>query len=253
MKTYLIDLDGTMYSGNTNIDGAREFIEYLQEKGLPYIFLTNNATRTKTQAKEHMLNLGFKNIKEDNFFTSAIATTKFIAKNYSERKCFMIGESGLEEALKWWGFDLVQENPDFVVVGLDRNATYKKYSEALHHLLAGAKFIATNPDRLLANNGTFDIGNGAVIDMLEYASGIEAIKIGKPYQIILDILLEEKNLKKEDLIFIGDNLETDIKLGYDAKIETIMVCSGVHDENDIERLKVYPTKVIKNLRELIKD
>ena len=83
--------------------------------------------------------------------------------------------------------------------------------------------------------------------MLEYASGVEAIKIGKPYQIILDILLEEKNLKKEDLIFVGDNLETDIKLGYDAKIETIMVCSGVHTEKDIERLKVYPTKVIKNL------
>ena len=88
--------------------------------------------------------------------------------------------------------------------------------------------------------------------MLEYASGVEAVKIGKPYQIILDILLDEKNLKKEDLIFIGDNLETDIKLGYDAKIETIMVCSGVHTEKDIEILKVYPTKVIKNLRELIK-
>ena len=159
---------------------------------------------------------------------------------------------GIEEALKEWNFEFIQENPDFVVVGLDRNATYKSYSEALHHILAGAKFIATNPDRLLANNGTFDIGNGAVIDMLEYASGVEAIKIGKPYQIILDILLEEKNLKKEDLIFIGDNLETDIKLGYDAKIETIMVCSGVHTEKDIDRLKVYPTKVIKNLRELIK-
>ena len=88
--------------------------------------------------------------------------------------------------------------------------------------------------------------------MFEYASGIEAVKIGKPYQIILDILLEEKKLKKEDLIFIGDNLETDIKLGYNARIETIMVCSGVHTEKDIDRLKVYPTKVIKNLRELIK-
>ena len=189
MKTYIIDLDGTMYRGNTNIDGAREFIDYLHLKNLPYIFLTNNATRTKKQAKEHMLNLGFKDIKEDDFFTSA---------------------------------------------------------------MAAAKFIATNPDRLLANNGTFDIGNGAVIDMLEYASGVEAIKIGKPYQTILNILLEEKKLKKEDLIFIGDNLETDIKLGYDAKIETIMVCSGVHTEKDIDRLKVYPTKVVKNLRELIK-
>ncbi|WP_427169186.1 HAD-IIA family hydrolase [Fusobacterium nucleatum] len=252
MKTYIIDLDGTMYSGSTNIDGAREFIDYLQSKNLPYIFLTNNATRTKKQAKEHMLNLGFKNIKEEDFFTSAMATAKFIAKNYPGKKCFMLGESGLEEALKEWNFDIVQENANFVVIGLDRNATYKKYSDALHNILAGAKFIATNPDRLLANNGTFDIGNGAVIDMLEYASGIEAIKIGKPYQIILDILLEEKKLKKEDIILLGDNLETDIKLGYEADVETIMVCSGVHSEKDIARLKVYPSKVIKNLKELIK-
>lgn len=252
MKTYIIDLDGTMYSGGTNIDGARQFIDYLHSKNLPYIFLTNNATRTKKQAKEHMLNLGFKDIKEEDFFTSAMATAQYIAKNYTEKKCFMLGESGLEEALKERNLELVQKNANFVVVGLDRNATYKKYSEALHHILKGAKFIATNPDRLLANNGTFDIGNGAVIDMLEYASGVEAVKIGKPYQTILNILLEEKKLKKEDIILLGDNLETDIRLGYDAKIETIMVCSGVHTEKDIDRLKVYPTRVVKNLRELIK-
>jgi len=252
MKTYIIDLDGTMYSGGTNIDGARQFIDYLHSKNLPYIFLTNNATRTKKQAKEHMLNLGFKDIKEEDFFTSAMATAQYIAKNYTEKKCFIVGESGLEEAMKECNLELVQENANFVVVGLDRNATYKKYSEALHNILAGAKFIATNPDRLLANNGTFDIGNGAVIDMLEYASGVEAVKVGKPYQTILNILLEEKKLKKEDIILLGDNLETDIKLGYDAKIETIMVCSGVHTEKDIDRLKVYPTRVVKNLRELIK-
>ena len=252
MKTYIIDLDGTMYRGSTNINGAREFIDYLHSKNLPYMFLTNNATRTKKQAKKHMLNLGFKDIKEEDFFTSAMATAQYIAKNYTEKKCFMLGESGLEEALKERNLELVQENANFVVVGLDRNATYKKYSEALHHILKGAKFIATNPDRLLANNETFDIGNGAVIDMLEYASGVEAVKIGKPYQTILNILLEEKKLKKEDIILLGDNLETDIKLGYDAKIETIMVCSGVHTEKDIDRLKVYPTKVVKNLRELIK-
>ena len=240
MKTFIIDLDGTMYSGDKNIDGAREFIDYLQKKNIPYIFLTNNATRTKRQAREHMLNLGFKNIKDEDFFTSAMATAKFIAKNYPKKKCFMIGESGLEEALKEWKFEFVQENADFVIVGLDRNAIYKKYSEALHNILTGAIFFATNSDRLLANNTTFDIGNGAIVDMLEYASGIKAIKIGKPHQIILDILLEEKHLKKDDVILIGDNLETDIKLGYDSQIETIMVATGVHSKDDIDKLKVYP-------------
>ena len=86
MKTYIIDLDGTMYRGSTNIDGAREFIDYLHSKNLPYMFLTNNATRTKKQAKEHMLNLGFKDIKEEDFFTSAMATAQYIAKNYNRKK-----------------------------------------------------------------------------------------------------------------------------------------------------------------------
>ncbi len=257
MKTYIIDLDGTMYSGNKNIDGAREFIEYLQKNSLPYIFLTNNATRTKKQAKEHMLNLGFKNIKEEDFFTSAIASAKYVAKNFEKKSCFIIGEEGLVEALKNENFEIIEDDihkkvASFVFVGLDRVGEYKKYSKALHHIINGAKLIATNTDRLLSNNNTFDLGNGSIVAMFEYASNKESLKIGKPYPIILNILLEEFSLKKEDLILIGDNLETDIKLGYDSKIETIMVCSGAHSEKDIEILKVYPNKVIKNLKELIK-
>lgn len=252
MKTYIIDLDGTMYSGDKNIDGAREFINYLQKENIPYIFLTNNATRTKKQAKEHMLNLGFKNIKEEDFFTSAIAAAKYAAKNFSERNCFVIGEAGLLEALKEEGFNIVNENADFVFVGLDRQADYRKYSNAIHNILNGAKFIATNTDRLLPNNGNFDVGNGSAVALLEYATQIESIKVGKPYSKILDILLNEYKLKKEDIILIGDNLETDIKLGYDLGIETVMVTSGVHSKEDIERLKVYPTSFIHSLRELIK-
>lgn len=256
MKTYLIDLDGTMYSGDKNIDGAIDFINYLQVKKIPYIFLTNNATRTKKQAKEHMLNLGFKNIKESDFFTSAMASAKYVAKNFDKKSCFIIGEAGLKEALKEEKFEIVESDIDkkianFVFIGLDRIGNYKKYSVALHHLINGAKLIATNTDRLLSNNNTFDLGNGSVVAMFEYATNTKSLKIGKPYPIILDILLEDFSLKKEELVLIGDNLETDIKLGCDSKIETIMVCTGVHTEKDISKLKIYPSKVIKNLKELM--
>lgn len=253
MKTYIIDLDGTMYRGNDNIEGAREFIAHLQEKKIPYIFLTNNATRTLKQAREHMLNLGFENIKETDFFTSAIAAATYIKKEYGLGNCFVVGEDGLIEALKEQKFDInsTAKNVDFVVVGLDRKANYEKYSLALQHILAGAKFIATNTDKLLPNNKKFDIGNGSVVFMLEYASGIQSEKVGKPYGIILDLLLEKYGLNKNEIILIGDNLETDIKLGYDLGIETIMVMTGVHNEKDIEKLKIYPSKYIKNLKELI--
>ncbi len=258
MKTYLIDLDGTMYSGNKNIEGAIEFIDYLQKNNKPYIFLTNNATRTKKQIKEHMINLGFKNINENDFFTSAMAAAKYAAKNFEQdnKTCFVIGEEGLVEALKKENFEVLncdvdERKANFVFIGLDRKADYKKYSIALHHVLNGAKLIATNTDRLLSNNNTFDLGNGAAVNMIEYASSRESLKVGKPYPIILNILLDEFSLEKEDLILVGDNLETDIKLGYDSKIETIMVCTGVHSEKDVDILKIYPTSIIKNLKELM--
>lgn len=252
MKTYVIDLDGTMYHGDKNIDGAREFIAYLQENNLPYIFLTNNATRTKTQNKQHMLDLGFKNIKEEDFFTSSMAAALYMKKNSAKRNAFVIGQDGLIEALKENGFNITNENVDYVFVGLEFNANYSKYSEALHYLINGAKLIATNKDRRLPNGDTFRIGNGAVVAMLEYASGQEAFVAGKPYEPILNEVLEYKGLKLDEIVLVGDNLETDIALGYYKNVETIFVTTGVHNETDCAKLEIYPTYTIKSLHELIK-
>lgn len=252
MKTYLIDLDGTMYHGNENIDGAREFIEYLQKTNQKYLFLTNNATRTKKQNKEHLEQLGFKNIKEDDFFTSSMAAAKYIAEISEKRKAFVVGQDGLLEALKNEAFEIVEENADFVFVGLDFAADYNKYSKALQNLLSGAKLIATNKDRRLPSGGTFRIGNGAVVVMLEYASGQEALVTGKPYVPILNAALVQLNITINDIILIGDNLETDVALGYYNNVETIFVTTGVHDETDCERLEIFPTKTVKSLHELIK-
>lgn len=252
VKTFVIDLDGTMYSGDRNIEGAREFINFLQNKKIPYIFLTNNATRTRKQIKNHMENLGFKNIKEEDFFTSAIASVKYVLKNYGIGKVFIVGEDGLREEILNNNFEETKDDDaNFVFVGLDRKADYKKYSGALHNILNGAVFIATNDDKLLSNNNKFDVGNGGIVKMLEFSSGRESIKIGKPHSYILELLLEEFNLKKDEIILLGDNLETDIKLGYDLDVETLMVCSGVHKKEDIKKLKIFPTKVIDSLIDII--
>lgn len=252
MKTYLIDLDGTMYHGDQNIDGAREFIAYLQQTNQKYLFLTNNATRTKKQNKEHLDKLGFKNIKEDDFFTSSMAAAKYVAQTSEKRKAFVVGQDGLIEALKLEGFEIVEENADFVFVGLDFAADYNKYSKALQNLLSGAKLIATNKDRRLPSGGTFRIGNGAVVVLLEYASGQEAFVAGKPFDPILNEALKQLNITIDDIILVGDNLETDVALGYYNNAETIFVTTGVHGKEDCERLNIHPTQTVENLKELIK-
>lgn len=251
MKTYMIDLDGTMYRGTQRIEGAKEFIDDLLARDQPFLFLTNNAKRTRAQNVQHMLQMGFQGIEEKHFFTSSMAAARYCAKHSNLRNAYYIGQDGLKEALLENGFHIVEENVDHVFVGLDSNGTYEKYSKALQYLLDGADLIGTNDDRLLAQPGGFHVGNGSIVAMFEYASNQKSPKIGKPYAPILEEALIEYGIKKEEAIIIGDNLETDILLGVKEQVETIFVTSGVHQRTDIERLQIKPDHIIDSLFELI--
>ncbi len=253
MKSYLIDLDGTMYRGNENIDGAREFIAYCQAKGQPFYFLTNNATRTRKENVEHMEKLGFKGIREDQFFTSSMAAARTMMKTSDRRNAYYIGQDGLKEALLDAGFTLCEENVDFVFVGLDAHATYETYSKALGYLMNGAKLVGTNNDRKLPHGKGYKIGNGSIVAMFEYASEQQSPKIGKPYAPILEEALDYFGIKKEEAVCIGDNLETDILLGINCNVDTIFVTTGVHTFEDIERFQIEPTMKIHSLYELMND
>ncbi|MEF9920694.1 MAG: HAD-IIA family hydrolase [Erysipelotrichaceae bacterium] len=251
MKMYMIDLDGTMYRGTAIIDGAKDFIDYLIKTKQRFVFLTNNAKRTKAQNVEHMEKMGYENIKEEHFFTSAMASARYVKKHYEGNKAFYIGQDGLKEALLDNGFVISEEAVDHVFIGLDVDGTYEKYSKALGHLLKGANLIGTNNDRLLAKPDGFNVGNGSIVAMFEYAIHKESPRIGKPYAPILEEACEYFKIDKEDAIIVGDNLETDILLGVNEKVETVFVTSGVHSVEDIERYHIKPDHIVNNLRELI--
>ena len=250
MKTFLLDLDGTMYRGTQLIETAKIFLETLQEKNIPYIFLTNNAMRTREENVIHMEKMGYANIQPESFFNSAMAAAKYAKKNYEGNRAYYIGGQGMYQALEEEGFEITEENPQFVFVGLDKTKTYSDYSHALTFLLQGAKLIGTNDDRLLAKPTGFEIGNGSIVAMYEYATGQKSPKIGKPSAPILDLCLEQFHLKKEDVVLIGDNLETDIALGCQNGVETIFVETGVHKREDIQNFTVQPDHIVGNMTEI---
>ena len=250
-KTYFIDLDGTMYRGSQIIEGAKEFIDTLTKRGERFVFLTNNAKRTKRQNVEHMEQMGFTGIREEHFFTSSMAAARYAAAHYEGRNVWYIGQDGLREALEDNGFTVTEQDVDLVFVGLDNTGTYEKYSKALDFLLKGAKLIGTNNDRLLAQPGGFAVGNGSIVAMFEYASGQVSPKIGKPHAPILEEALKYFQLIADEAVILGDNLETDILLGVENHVDTIFVTSGVHQREDVEKLQIYPTRTIDDLRELL--
>ena len=252
-KCFIIDLDGTMYWGNERVEGAKEFIDYLIRHNHKFIFLTNNAARTPHQCASHMLKMGFENITPDMFYTSAMAASDYITRKYPhKRTAWYIGEDGLKEALLDNGFELNSQKADFLFIGLDRQATYTDYSYAVRMVQEGTILVGTNNDRILLSEKGINMGNGSIIAMFEYATRKEAIKIGKPYTPIIEGALQYLDEPKENCIIIGDNLETDIKMGVDAEIDTILITSGIHTMQDCYDLNIHPTYIIENLKGLLK-
>lgn len=252
MKTYLIDLDGTMYHGKKIIPSAKRFIDWCLANGQPFLFLTNNSSRTQQQAADHMLNIGYEGIKPEMFYTSAMAAAHTAKMMNKGNRAYYIGEAGMQEALFNEGFVIDDKKPDFVFIGLQKNASYQDYSKAVQFILNGAILAGTNNDRILLTENGPHVGNGSVVAMFEYCTQKPSLKIGKPHQPILDGVLDYGQLSKDEVVILGDNLETDILCGINGKVETIFVTTGVHQREDIERLNIHPDKIIDDLMELVK-
>lgn len=250
-KTFLIDLDGTMYRGNRVIPEAIVWIQRLQKHHVPYVFVTNNATRTPQQNADHMTSLGFTGIKPEAFFTSAMAAVAHMKKISAVRDVFCIGEAGLREAVLQGGYRLDEQHAKLVFVGLDRHADFALYSKAARILREHqAILVGTNGDRRVPDGDSFLIGNGAVLEMLQYASEAQCISVGKPSAIMMEETLAYVGKQKADCIVLGDNLETDIAFGKKNGVKTIMVTSGVHTRRDVERSSWQPDILIDSLLEL---
>ncbi len=250
-KVYLIDLDGTMYRGTQIIESAKLFLDWCLEKGKSFLFLTNNSCRTPQQAADHMLRMGYRGIRPEHFYTSAMAAADTVAKRSAKRRAWYIGEEGMREALVKKGFILDSNHPDFLFVGLNRQAGYPQYSEAIRLVLNGAQLIGTNNDRILLSETGANVGNGSVVALFEYCTSVSAMKIGKPYAPILEGALQFLQKQAKDAVMIGDNLETDILCGIRGGVETVLVTTGVHRKEDIERLQIFPDHVVSGLDELI--
>lgn len=250
-RGYLLDLDGTMYAGTRLIEGAKEFIDYLANHNLPYLFVTNNASKTAEEVSDKLTGMGFVS-SPDNVVTSAMATAMYIAEEKPRASVFVIGGSGIRTALEDEGLVLKDdEHVDYVVIGLDVDISYEKYAVACLAVRNGAKFISTNPDVSIPTERGFLPGNGALTSVVAVSTGVDPIFIGKPEQHIMNKAVELIGLPKKDLVMIGDLYMTDIMSGINSGIDTLHVQTGVTTYEAIMKEKIPPTYSVKNLLEVI--
>lgn len=245
---YLIDLDGTMYNGNEKIEEAADFVERLRKSKKPFLFLTNNSTSNPEDVSQKLARVSNVEAYPNEVFTSTEATISYLHKRNAKR-IYVIGEAGLIEGLHEEKFELVDEDVDAVVVGLDSQVDYAKLEKATLLIQAGAEFIGTNPDTNLPTERGLVPGNGALIAFLEAATGQQARIVGKPEAIIMEEALEKLGLEKDEVLMVGDNYTTDIQAGIRNGIDTLLVLTGFTHKEDVPNLPTPATYVVNTLEE----
>ncbi|RLQ96534.1 TIGR01457 family HAD-type hydrolase [Falsibacillus albus] len=245
-KGYLIDLDGTMYRGKEKIEEAGDFVHRLKDNGIPYLFVTNNSSRRPEQVAEKLQNFDIPAAPEQ-VFTTSMATASYIYERKNDASIYVIGEEGIRNALEEKGLSLVDENPDFVVVGIDRSITYEKLALGCLGVRNGAVFISTNGDIAIPTERGLLPGNGSLTSVITVSTQTEPIFIGKPESIIMEQALEVLGVPKEDTLMVGDNYHTDILAGMNAGLDTLLVHTGVTSEEDLKRYDKQPTFTIGSL------
>lgn len=247
-KGYLIDLDGTMYRGTEPIEDAADFIKRLIDKGIPYLFVTNNSSRTPAQVAEKLRSFQIP-AEEDQVFTSSLATANYIYERDKDASVYVIGEEGIQTAIAEKGFAKGGEDADYVVIGIDREITYEKLAVACLAVRNGAKFISTNGDIALPTERGLMPGNGAFTSVIAVSTETKPVFIGKPEPVIVDQALKILGTSKAETLMVGDNYNTDIMAGVNAGLDTLLVHTGVTTKEHLINYKIQPTYTVDRLRD----
>ncbi|PLR82853.1 TIGR01457 family HAD-type hydrolase [Bacillus canaveralius] len=245
-KGYLIDLDGTMYKGTELIEEAAVFVKKLRDNGIPYLFVTNNSSRTPAQVAEKLTAFGIP-AEENLVFTTSMATANYIYEQNSNASVYFIGEDGLRTALEEKGFALAGEDAEYVVVGLDRSVNYEKLAIGCLAVRNGATFISTNGDIALPTERGFLPGNGSITSVITVSTQTRPIFIGKPESIIMEQALKVIGTRMEETLMVGDNYDTDILAGINAGMDTLLVHTGVTTKELLKNYQQQPTHVVDSL------
>lgn len=250
---YIFDLDGTIYLGDQPLPGAAETVAALRAAGKRTIFLSNNPTRTRAQYAAKLSHMGIPTPVED-IVNSSFVMAQWLLREAPGATLFVVGEEPLMSDLRDAGFRFSERagEIDVVVASFDRTFVYHKLQVAFDAIRAGARLVATNPDRYCPTPAGGEPDAAAMIAAIEACTGARCDPIvGKPSPIMVATITQLLGLPPERCIMVGDRLETDIKMGVDAGMATCLVLTGDATRAKLAASGLAPTLVLERIDGLL--
>jgi NagD protein len=250
ITAWLTDMDGVLVHEGKVLPGAAELIAKWEKAGTPFLVLTNNSIYTPRDLSAR-LKAGGLNIPEERIWTSALATASFLNKQQPKGTAYVIGESGLTQALHDIGYTQTEINPDYVVLGETRNFNFENLTKAVRLINGGARFIATNPDATGPSADGPLPATGAVAALITKATGMEPYIVGKPNPMMFRSAMKKIDAHSSTTGMIGDRMDTDVVAGIEAGLHTVLVLTGIADEAEIKKYPFRPSEILNSVQDLV--
>lgn len=225
-RAFLLDMDGTLYLDERLLPGARELIALLDERRIPYLFVTNNSSRRGEDYRQRLARLGI-HVPGERILTSGDATIDYLLNHTPHRSAYVVGTPGLEADFASAGFRLDPIDPDCVVVGYDTTVTYEKLEIACRHLFSGKPYVATHPDKTCITQRGLIPDIAAIIAACQAVTGRAPDRIlGKPSPEMVEVALRRLGSTEATTAIVGDQLDTDMTMAEGTELIAVLVMSG---------------------------
>lgn len=254
-KLIIFDMDGTIYLGKNLIPGSLETFKFLRNNNIEYVFFTNNSSHDLDFYYEKIKAFGIDCDREKSFYSSTEVAIDYM-KEKGIKRLFVIGNKSLKNKLSK-DFDLVEiykenEKIDAVLAGFSTELVYQELRDACLYLQTrDVPFIATNGDyRCPIEDGLYIPDCGGMIEWMRLATGKKARVMGKPDPEVIYSLAKRFNVKLDEILVVGDRIYTDILVGVNAGVDSLMVLSGETTMDDLKNYSYKPTFILNSIKEL---
>jgi HAD superfamily hydrolase (TIGR01458 family) len=247
LEGLLLDLDGVLYVGNEPIPAAQEAVEALRARDLGLRFVTNTTERSRGQTVEKLHGLGFDPDPDEVVTPAALA----------RRHCLDAGHGSvaliMNEAVKrdFQGLNEVEEDPDAVIMGdLGEAFGFEILNRAFRMVMDGAELVALQKNRFWLTPEGLSLDAGPFVAAIEYATGRDAIVVGKPARSFFHLVLEDLGAQPDRAAIVGDDVETDVGGAMRAGLRGILVRTGKYREEFVRASGIQPTATVDSIADV---